>query len=35
MTFDKTRRTLTDSTPEIVINTLEGLGVDALGVNCH
>ncbi len=34
MTFDKTGRTLTGSTPEIVINTLEGLGVDALGVNC-
>lgn len=34
MTFDKTCRTLTGSTPEIVVNTLEGLGVDALGVNC-
>ena len=34
MTFDKSKRTLTGSTPEIVINTLEGLGVDALGVNC-
>ena len=34
MTFDKSGRTLTGSTPEIVINTLEGLGVDALGVNC-
>lgn len=34
MTFDATGRTLTGSTPEIVVNTLEGLGVDALGVNC-
>lgn len=34
MTFDGTGRTLTGSTPEIVANTLEGLGVDALGVNC-
>lgn len=34
MTFDSTGRTLTGSTPEIVANTLEGLGVDALGVNC-
>ena len=34
MTFDKTSRTLTGSTPEIVVNTLEGLGVDALGCNC-
>lgn len=34
MTFDSTGRTLTGSTPEIVVNTLEGLGVDALGVNC-
>ena len=34
MTFDQSKRTLTGSTPEIVINTLEGLGVDALGVNC-
>ncbi|MBQ3252935.1 MAG: homocysteine S-methyltransferase family protein [Acholeplasmatales bacterium] len=34
MTFDSTCRTLTGSTPEIVVNTLEGLGVDALGVNC-
>ena len=34
MTFDNTGRTLTGSTPEIVANTLEGLGVDALGVNC-
>lgn len=34
MTFDKTGRTLTGSSPEIVANTLEGLGVTALGVNC-
>lgn len=34
MTFDATGRTLTGSTPEIVANTLGGLGVDALGVNC-
>lgn len=34
MTFDKTCRTLTGSTPEIFVNTAEGLGVDALGVNC-
>ncbi len=34
MTFDSSQRTLTGSTPEIVINTLEGLGVDCLGVNC-
>ena len=34
MTFDSSGRTLTGSTPEIVANTLEGLGVDALGVNC-
>lgn len=34
MTFDSFARTLTGSTPEIVANTLEGLGVDALGVNC-
>ena len=34
MTFDGTGRTLTGSTPEIAALTLEGLGVDALGVNC-
>ncbi len=34
MTFDSSGRTLTGSTPEIVVNTLEGLGVSALGVNC-
>lgn len=34
MTFTENGRTLTGSTPEIVVNTLQGLGVDALGVNC-
>lgn len=34
VTFDATGRTLTGSTPEIVADILEGLGVDALGVNC-
>ena len=34
MTFDKSARTLTGSTPEIVANTLSNLDVDALGVNC-
>ena len=34
VTFDQSGRTLTGSSPEIVANTLEGLGVDALGVNC-
>ncbi len=34
MTFDNTARTLTGSTPEIMVELLEGLGVDALGVNC-
>lgn len=34
MTFDSTGRTLTGSTPEIVVNTLEGLNADAIGVNC-
>ena len=34
MTFDKTGRTLTGSTPEIAALLLEGLGADALGVNC-
>ena len=33
-TFDGTGRTLTGSSPEIVALLLEGLGVDALGVNC-
>ncbi len=34
MTFDRTARTLTGSTPEIMVALLEGLGVDALGINC-
>ena len=34
MTFDSSGRTLTGSTPEIAANTLAGLGVNALGVNC-
>lgn len=34
MTFDATARTLTGTTPEIMVELLEGLGVDALGVNC-
>ena len=34
MTFDKTGRTLTGTTPEIMVAFLENLGVDALGVNC-
>ena len=34
VTFDAGARTLTGSTPEIVADLLEGLGVDALGVNC-
>ena len=34
MTFDKTCRTLTGTTPEIMVAFLESMGVDALGVNC-
>ena len=34
MTFDKTARTLTGTTPEIMVAFLEAMGVDALGVNC-
>lgn len=34
MTFDADGRTLGGTTPEIAALTLEGLGVDALGVNC-
>ncbi len=34
MTFDSTARTLTGSTPEIMVELLEGLGASALGVNC-
>ena len=34
MTFGADARTLTGSTPEIAAAVLEGLGTDALGVNC-
>lgn len=34
MTFDKTARTLTGTTPEIMVSFLEGMGASALGVNC-
>ncbi len=34
MTFDASARTLMGTTPEIMVALLEGLGVDALGVNC-
>lgn len=34
MSFEKNGRTLTGTTPEIMVNILEGLNVDALGVNC-
>ncbi len=34
MTFDKSERTLTGTSPEIMVDVLEGLGVDALGFNC-
>lgn len=32
--YDKDCRTLSGSTPETMISMLEGLGVDAIGVNC-
>ncbi|AKC62398.1 5-methyltetrahydrofolate:homocysteine S-methyltransferase [Clostridium sporogenes] len=34
MTFEKNKRTFTGCTPVSMVITLEGLGVDALGVNC-
>ena len=34
MTFDKSGRTLTGTSPEIMIEFLEAVGVTALGVNC-
>jgi len=34
MTFEKNKRTFTGCTPLSMIITLEGLGLDALGVNC-
>lgn len=34
MTFEQNKRTLTGSDPTTFVNVVEGLGVDALGVNC-
>ncbi|MDU2197247.1 MAG: homocysteine S-methyltransferase family protein [Peptostreptococcaceae bacterium] len=34
MTFDEDGRSFTGCTPESMVATIEGLGVDALGVNC-
>ncbi len=34
MTFEEGGRTLSGTTPETMVNILEGLGVDVLGVNC-
>lgn len=34
MTFEANSRTLTGTNPETMVNILEGLGVDALGMNC-
>ncbi|MDQ0361780.1 homocysteine S-methyltransferase family protein [Breznakia pachnodae] len=34
MTFEQNRRSLTGTNPETFVNVVEGLGVDALGVNC-
>ncbi len=34
MSFDETKRSLTGTTPRIMVEVLEGLGVDVLGVNC-
>lgn len=34
MSFEETGRTFTGCTPESMVLTLEGLGVDAIGVNC-
>jgi len=34
MTFDKNGRTLTGTDPITMVNVLEGLGVDVIGVNC-
>lgn len=34
MSFDKSARTLTGTNPETYINVMEGLKVDAIGVNC-
>ena len=34
MSFEKNQRTFTGCTPESMVLTLEGLGVDAIGINC-
>lgn len=34
MTFDKGGRSFTGCMPECMVATIEGLGVDAIGVNC-
>lgn len=34
MTYESSGRTLTGSDPETVVTILEGLGVDAVGINC-
>ena len=34
VSFDKSQRTLTGTNPETYINVMEGLKVDAIGVNC-
>ena len=34
MTFTATRKSLTGATPTAMVALLEGLGVNALGVNC-
>jgi 5-methyltetrahydrofolate--homocysteine methyltransferase len=34
MTYEDNSRTLTGSDPETVVTILEGLGVDAIGINC-
>ena len=34
MSFEENGRSLTGATPEVMVGVLEGLGVDALGVNC-
>lgn len=34
MTFEQNGRTLSGNNPETFVNVVEGLGVDALGVNC-
>ena len=34
MSFEENQRTFTGCTPESMVMTLEGLGVDAIGINC-